>query len=86
MRFILFFLCLLALAFSEKDETIHDYSEFYATYGCSVKSVNKCCWKNYNSGCDPDAELDTCKDKLTVCCKKKVYDMSEGYVIAFYSY
>ena len=85
MKFVLILLCLLTLAFSEYVETVFEYSEFYKEYGCSLSSSTKCCWKKLDDCCEPPSGPRTCKNKMTLCCKKKVYDMGEGsYDIVFF--
>ena len=85
MKFVLFFLCLLALAFSQDNEEYFEYSEYYAEYGCSLAKTAKCCWSNSNNCCAPASGPRTCEEKFTLCCKKKVYSMEEGsYEIVFY--
>ena len=87
MKFVLFLLCLLSLAFSEVDEEVFDYSEYYEDYGCSLKKTSKCCWRNNNNCCAPATGPRTCKGKFTICCKRKAYDMGSGdNTIIFYPY
>ena len=85
MKFALFFLCLLTLAFSQENEEYFEYSEYYAEYGCSLGKTNKCCWSKYDNCCSPATGPRTCEEKFTYCCKKKIYSMEEGnYEIVFY--
>ena len=84
MKFVLLLLCLLTLAFSEYDEQVFEYSKYYEEYGCPLRS-SKCCWKKFDDCCAPASGPRTCATKLTLCCKKKVYDMGEGSdVIVFF--
>ena len=85
MKIALILLSLLAFAFSEKEEEFFEYTEYYRDYGCSIKTVSKCCRDNYDNCCSPVTGPRKCEEKRTLCCKRKVYSMEEGtYEIIFY--
>ena len=70
MKSLIFFLAIMALAFSQVfDPDLED------SRGCIIEEKEgKCCWRNPNGCCKPPEKGQMCTQAFKTCCKTKVFD------------